>query len=313
VDPLGEVVAASTSYSRVQVQQAGLDLGLTQTGMDGWCCYHEVFVQFPDFFEVLITHNQAGVHQGRAAAIGGLQVVLPGAIDLDPSDATNPAVSGTTHTVTATVRDSNLDPLQDESVDFAVLSGPNAGATGSDITDASGQASFTYASNGGEGTDVIQASFTDATGTLRTATAQKTWVKPPIQELCLDLIAGQHTVAGEVCIINDADTLFVTYTTNDGWVLNQTHLHFGNSLADFPLNRPGNPQIGHFAHSNSHSPGVTEFTYEAPLGDLDGEIVIGAYAAVSNADVGTSEAAWGNGQRFVDQGNWAMYFKYTIQ
>ena len=114
--------------------------------------------------------------EDAAVVIGGASVTLPGAIVLTPGTATNPP--GTSHTVTATVRDQTGTLLPDRTVTFSVVSGPNAGAGGTDITDANGQATFTYTSNGLTGTDSIQASFVDATETTRTDTATKIWGVP---------------------------------------------------------------------------------------------------------------------------------------
>jgi hypothetical protein len=60
-------------------------------------------------------------------------------------------------------------------VTFTVISGPNQGETGTAVTNASGQATFTWVSDSGAGTDVVQASFMDAGGATRTATANKIW------------------------------------------------------------------------------------------------------------------------------------------
>jgi Nidogen-like/FG-GAP repeat/Thrombospondin type 3 repeat len=93
-------------------------------------------------------------------------------ISLSPPTATNP--TGTSHTVTATITQVG-SPVAGKTVTFSVDSGPDAGQTGTGVTDANGQASFTYTNNGTAGTDTISASFDDQ-GTLRTATATKTWV-----------------------------------------------------------------------------------------------------------------------------------------
>ena len=79
VDPFGEFENnENANYSLVEVTQAGLDLGLTQEGMSGWCCYHETFTEFPDFFDVLIINDDSGDPGYReAAAIGGVEVVIP--------------------------------------------------------------------------------------------------------------------------------------------------------------------------------------------------------------------------------------------
>ncbi len=122
--------------------------------------------------------------QDAAVIIGGAQVRLPGSINLDPATDTNPA--GTSHTVTATVRQGAPPaPAAGVTVTFSIISGPNSGATGTCsanancTTDANGQVSFTYTSNGSGGTDTIQASFVDETQTTQSTTAQKTWEAPP--------------------------------------------------------------------------------------------------------------------------------------
>lgn len=70
----------------------------------------------------------------------------------------------TQHTVTAQVQDDLGDPIVGTMVDFTVISGPNAGANFSVLTDANGQAFFTYAGIGGPGVDQIEACFTNAAG-----------------------------------------------------------------------------------------------------------------------------------------------------
>jgi len=76
VDPFGEFEAESTSFSSIQITQDGIDLGLTQDGMDGWCCYHEVITDFPGFFEVLLEHDDGGEYEGESAAIGGEEIIV---------------------------------------------------------------------------------------------------------------------------------------------------------------------------------------------------------------------------------------------
>lgn len=82
-------------------------------------------------------------------------------IELDPLLDTNPVE--TDHTVTATIKNlKNGDPIPDVLVSFEVKAGPNAGQTGQNATNGTGQASFTYTSNGDTGTDAIRACFTNA-------------------------------------------------------------------------------------------------------------------------------------------------------
>jgi hypothetical protein len=88
--------------------------------------------------------------------LSGAAIVGQGIV-LGPTDATNPV--GTQHTVTAKVTDGTGQPVSGIVVSFEVLSGPNDGKTGTDTTDANGEATFTYTDDGGAGTDQIQASF----------------------------------------------------------------------------------------------------------------------------------------------------------
>ncbi|MGB3952168.1 MAG: Ig-like domain-containing protein [Solirubrobacterales bacterium] len=85
--------------------------------------------------------------------------VVATGITLSPASATNPI--GQNHTVTATVKDAVGDPIVGRTVNFEIFAGPNAAKTGSGITDANGQAVFTYTSSA-PGTDEIRATF-DAT------------------------------------------------------------------------------------------------------------------------------------------------------
>ena len=81
-------------------------------------------------------------------------------IVLAPTDALRG--TGNDHTVTATVVDANASPVSGREVTFDVTTGPNSGATGTDTTNESGEASFTYTGLGGVGTDVIEASALDS-------------------------------------------------------------------------------------------------------------------------------------------------------
>ncbi len=113
-----------------------------------------------------IIHLATFLIRGTAAIIGE-------GILLTPLDATNPV--NTDHTVTARVQDDDGDPVSGRDVDFEVLSGPNAGLTGSDATDGAGEATFTF-SSAVAGTDVVVARFTDSQGVVRTSNeATKTW------------------------------------------------------------------------------------------------------------------------------------------
>jgi hypothetical protein len=76
-------------------------------------------------------------------------------IGLSPPSAVNPI--GSNHTVTALAQTASMTPVPGVTITFEVLSGPNAGASGSGVTNASGQTTFTYADTKGAGIDTIQA------------------------------------------------------------------------------------------------------------------------------------------------------------
>lgn len=96
-----------------------------------------------------------GFELDSAAAVVGEGAVLT------PVSGSNPV--GSPYTFTTKVQDGDGNPITDQPVTFTVLSGPNAGMTGSATTDTNGDATFTYAS-ALSGTDTVQVSFTDASG-----------------------------------------------------------------------------------------------------------------------------------------------------
>jgi hypothetical protein len=134
---------------------------------------------------VLSTNVNDGNGADARVIVGGVGVVLPGSITLDPPTAVN--LIGTNHTVTATVRNDQGQLQQGTTVTFTVTSGPNQGDTGTAVTGATGQASFTWLGDGGAGTDTVQASFVDSGGSTRSTTATKDWVEaPPISILPIE-------------------------------------------------------------------------------------------------------------------------------
>jgi hypothetical protein len=114
------------------------------------------------------------------------------------------------------------------------------------------------------------------------------------------LTGGQTTPVGGLEVRNDADTLFVSYATTDGWLLDEVHLHVACDRSDVPTNGGGNPIPGQFDWSASFSPGETSHTFEIPLSSLScapecgQELTLAAHAAVSNPGTGGSETAWGS-------------------
>ena len=97
--------------------------------------------------------------------------------------STNPATNlvGTQHTVTGQTLAADNSPIPGTTVTFKVLTGPNAGATGSGITGADGRVTFTYTDTGGLGDDTIQASVGSGASTLFSNTLIKHWVPATIK------------------------------------------------------------------------------------------------------------------------------------
>ena len=130
---------------------------------------------------------------------------------LTPETDTNELCEDDSHSVTATVFDDFGDPVEGITVDFNIISGPNAGKSGSSDTDASGQAIYEYTAEpcpDGLGTDVIEATVDAACGipAALSDTAEKDWLDttPPEVE-CVEAVnphgqkvppAGSTTLPG---------------------------------------------------------------------------------------------------------------------
>jgi len=115
--------------------------------------------------------------------LGSTNAVVGEGILLSPHTATNPL--GTSHTVTAKVVNTNGQPIVNRNVKFEIVSGPNNGVTANTLTNATGEATFTYTGNI-VGTDQIVASFVTSSGaTISSNTVTKQWVlggdtQPPL-------------------------------------------------------------------------------------------------------------------------------------
>lgn len=96
-----------------------------------------------------------------------------GQITLSSSSSTG--TGGSPLTMTAQVTDAGGAALPDVTVAFTILSGPNAGQSGQDVTDSQGNAQFTYTGNA-QGADVIQASVANASSaTVHSGQTVVTW------------------------------------------------------------------------------------------------------------------------------------------
>ena len=131
-----------------------------------------------------------------------------------------------------------------------------------------------------------------------------------------NLMAGQNIDAGSITVQNTEDSLYVTFNTDNGWVLGKTHLFVG-LLSDMPSTSGGNPQIGNFPYQHSINPYSTSDSYAIALSDLPDCFVVAAHAEVhligADGEVIQSETGWGQGTQMNSSGSWAMYSSYCIQ
>ncbi|MCE8429597.1 MAG: PKD domain-containing protein [Candidatus Methanoperedens sp.] len=97
-------------------------------------------------------------------------------ITLTPMTATN--IIGTSHTVTANLKDLLGNPQPNTNVVFSIISGPNSPFNSSGVTDSNGNATFTYTGSGGVGTDEIQACFAKSGQNECSQKATKEWTLP---------------------------------------------------------------------------------------------------------------------------------------
>lgn len=171
------------------VAASGPTSGLHDSDLRDWSCsVHQSFKTWPSDYTPLAIATDTptkpycanDVDTGAFVCgepyilISGGGITVSSQISLTPKTATNAV--GTDHTVTATIVDSNGHPVVGKTVTFTVESGPNAGQTGTGVTNSSGQTTFTYHDTGGAGTDTISAVFTNDAGAQERATATKTWV-----------------------------------------------------------------------------------------------------------------------------------------
>ena len=102
------------------------------------------------------------------------------------SPASGNASVGSQYTLSSLVQDDNGNLLAGKPVSFSVVSGPNAGQSGTSITDAAGRANFTC-SGASTGTDIIEASFvTNAGETIVSNRASIEWIVPHVPSPAAD-------------------------------------------------------------------------------------------------------------------------------
>lgn len=165
-----------------------------------------------NYVDTQVTTVNTGSNAFFGLCLKGEPTAAQAQITLDPPSAVNAA--GTNHTVTATVMQGG-NPVPNTLISFSVTVGPNVGQVSDPgecsvdpncMTDAAGQTSWTYTSNGVVGTDTIKACFTDEQGNQHCAEATKEWVdKTPPRVACVETVnphgktvppAGKTTLPG---------------------------------------------------------------------------------------------------------------------
>jgi hypothetical protein len=149
-------------------------------------------------------------HNGNSDAFVAklIPVGAPFTLTLEPPADTNEV--GNPHTVTATVRDFALQPVPGVTVRFSVT-GANT-ASGSDVTDANGQATFTYTGTVA-GLDTITAfADTNNSGTQDagepSGVATKVWTPGAPDTLTLEPKTAMNTVGAQHCVTATVRDIF---------------------------------------------------------------------------------------------------------
>jgi hypothetical protein len=163
--------------------------GLSDAALSNWSCsVHEAFDTIAaGFLPLAIARgNHPGAIDFPDGSRGTPYIVARGVtlittIQLSPASATNPINSS--HTLTAHVEE-NGTAVVGTTVTFTVISGPHAGMLpGTAVTDASGNAQFTYTGTT-VGTDTIEASYVDSAGMTRKSNqVTKVWTPPTVSVL----------------------------------------------------------------------------------------------------------------------------------
>lgn len=129
----------------------------------------------------------------------------------------------------------------------------------------------------------------------------------------VNFIAGQNINVGTVEVANDADSIYVTYKTSGDWRMKTLHLFVGK-CTQLPINKSGNPVPGQFPFTKSFGTySATEYTFSLLKSTFDSCFCVAAHAEVAKSNGSGAETAWGQGTRFVQKGNWGMYFSACKQ
>ncbi|MCB1218259.1 Cys-Gln thioester bond-forming surface protein [bacterium] len=101
-----------------------------------------------------------------------------------------------------------------------------------------------------------------------------------------DLIAGQNQLAGTVSVSNDQNNLYVSYSMDPAWPLQEAHVYVG-------ADQPSKGAPGQFPYKQEFDPAVLDYTFEIPLGELEGKSLIYLATHATAGASGNTETAWG--------------------
>jgi len=171
----------------------------------------------------------AGFFLGSTTALVGEGVLL------SPESATD--YIGDTHTLTAKAQYNNGSAIVGTNVTFLVTSGPNAGLSGSAITNVNGTVTWSYIGYA-VGTDTIRASFNDVTGKpIYSNEVTKKWIEHSTQRCVSDMTLVTGTVYDKDNKVVPGKDLTVT-CTHDGVPTSKdvTTIEDGSYQVVFPKN-----------------------------------------------------------------------------
>ncbi|WP_143072349.1 PGF-pre-PGF domain-containing protein [Methanolobus profundi] len=159
-------------------------------------------------------------------------VVGEGAI-LSPSDSS--CDLNTEQTLTAKLQDDDGNAVAGREVTFEVVSGPHSGTSGSDTTDANGEATFTYTGTSA-GTDTVEASFVGSSS--ETITSNQATVEWTVAAFSPSYVrspddSNQITKYGDEVNFSIQSSIFSSYNWSiDGSPVNGTGVTLYNNTDD---------------------------------------------------------------------------------
>jgi hypothetical protein len=217
---------------------------------------------FFDFTNTIVSTNSILARSGSAQSQAFKQWIAgpPRSVSLFPTSDTNPV--GTLHTITATVRDQFNNPTPGQTVQFTVTGGGTAPPGGGNVTNAAGQATFTFTNTTAGVTNSIRA-FVPACCFSNLVT--KTWVAGPPRTLTLSPPADSNAVGTQHC---------VTATVRD---------QFGNPVQGVIVRFSVTGSVNTSGSATTNAGGMASFCYTGPT--APGADVIRAYADTNGNNV----------------------------